>query len=73
MNKLLFSTDISFEEHFCDYECAIVADIVSFATIYGTNIYLDLLTPAVWIWQPYGCVCFSFVCIHFFLMEIAMI
>ncbi len=41
MNKLSFSTDISFEEHFHDYECGIVADIVYFATIYGTNKYLD--------------------------------
>ncbi len=41
MNKLSFSTDISFKEHFSDYECGIVADIVSFATIYRTNISLD--------------------------------
>ncbi len=40
INKHLSSTDI-FEEHFLDYECGIVADIVSFARIYGTNIYLN--------------------------------
>ncbi len=41
MNQFSFTTDISFVDHFCDYECGIIADIVSFVTIYRTNIYLD--------------------------------
>ncbi len=41
MNEHSFSIDISLEEHLCNYECGFVADIMSFATIYGTNIYLD--------------------------------